>query len=185
MGIYIANVTLYIDDILISTDTKTEHDETLRKLMQRARDLNIKFNAEKLQYCVNEVKYVGFLFNKNNIKPDLKRIEAITNLKEPTNVKELQRVLGMINYLRCFIPNLAEVCKDLRELLKKNVEWQRSHNHKQAFENIKTLIAEATVVNKFDLNKALEIQCDASKDAIVGCLLQDKKPISFFFKIIE
>lgn len=77
----IPNVTLYFDDILISANTKEEDGDTLCRVVERARKLNIKFNADKVQFCTKQVKYVGFLFNKNEIKPDNSRITAISELK--------------------------------------------------------------------------------------------------------
>jgi len=67
--------------LLVCAQTKDEHDLILDKIIERARLLNIKFNMNKLQLCSKEVKYIGFLFNQEGIKPDKDRIESIINLK--------------------------------------------------------------------------------------------------------
>ena len=121
----IEGVTVYFDDVIVYADTKDQHDKIIDKVVQRARKLNIKFNADKLQFCVNQAKYLGLLFDKDGVRIDEDRIRSIKELKQPNNIKELQSFLGMLNYLRSFIPNLAELTTSMRLLLRKNVifEW--------------------------------------------------------------
>lgn len=80
-------MVLYFDDVLVCAESKEKHGEIQNNVIERARKLNIKFNVEKFQFCVNEVKYVGFMFNKSGIKPNKKRIESIVNFKKPNNKK--------------------------------------------------------------------------------------------------
>jgi len=181
----INGVVLYFDDVLVCAQTKEEHDKILEKVMERAGSLNIKFNMEKLQFCVKEVKYIGFLFNEEGIKPDKERIKSILDLKKPNNKKELQIILGIINYIREFIPNLAEISGPLREMLKKDVCWSWNWTHDKSFNDIKELIAQVTVLHMYDPKLQLEIQCDASQDAIGCCLMQNKKPLSYFSRSLS
>lgn len=97
---HIKNVCVYFDDILISAKNKKEHDEVLSEVIQQARKLNIKFNRIKLQFRVTKVKFLGFIFDEEGVRPDTDRIRSIQSLKEPSNKKELQSFLGMVNYLR-------------------------------------------------------------------------------------
>lgn len=83
----INGVVLYFDDVLPCAQTKEKHDKILEKVMERAGSLNIKCNMEKLQFCVKEVKYIGFLFNEEGIKPDKERIKSILDLKKPNDKK--------------------------------------------------------------------------------------------------
>lgn len=119
----INNVCVYIDDILVCGATKEEHDEALEKVIQTAKKLSIKFNPAKLQFQKNQIKYLGFNFSKKGVEPDEERVKAISELKSPTNIKELQSVLGMINYLRAFIPNMSEIVGPMRELLRNDSMW--------------------------------------------------------------
>lgn len=69
--------------------------------------------------------------------PDPEKIEVIRQFPEPENKKNLQKMLGMINYLRQFIPNLSEITSPLRELLKKDIEFQWTNIQKEALIKIK------------------------------------------------
>lgn len=118
----IEGVSVYFDDVLIATKNEKEHDQIFNKVIESAKKLNIKFNPDKMQYKVNKVKFLGHEFSKEGMKPDAERIKALEAIKNPTNVKELQRILGMLNYLRRFIPNYSEITGPLYELLKKDVQ---------------------------------------------------------------
>ena len=113
----IPGVVVYIDDILIAGDTDEEHDLILKEVLGKAKFLNVKFNANKLQYKLKEVTYLGQIHSGGGNKIDNNRIKAIKNLNNPK--KELQSVLGMVNFLRNFIPQIAEITSPLRDLIKK------------------------------------------------------------------
>jgi len=124
----IKGLIIYFDDFIIAADTKQEHDNILKELISRARKYYVKFNKDKIQYCKDQVKFLGHLFDQIGISLDPSRIEAIQNVKPPNNKKELQRLLGFINYVRSFIPKFSELTTPLRNLLKKDTEWQWTDN---------------------------------------------------------
>lgn len=175
----IPGVVIYCDDLLICANNEQEHDEILTQVFERAKKCNVKFNKRKFQYKLDEVKYFGHIFSKKGMKIDPDRIKAIVELKSPTNKKELQIILGMINYLRRFVSGLAELAAPLQELLKKDVEWLWTPVHENAFVNIKKCISQAPVLQNFNSNLPVTIQCDASKDGLGCCLMQDGKPVSY------
>lgn len=175
----IPNVFIYTDDILILGKDKEDHDRTLMKVLERARQRGVKFNRRKMQINVNKVKYLGHTFSEDKIEPDSDRIEAIKHMGRPKHKKDLQKFLGVINYVRQFIPNLAELTAPLRALIKKNIVFDWTERHTEAFKLIKEKILNAPILVPFDENKIIEIQSDASKDGLGCCILQDGKPISF------
>lgn len=175
----INNIINYFDDYCIATETKEEHDVVLNQVVDRAKNLNIKFNLDKLQYCKKSVKFMGHVISELGLQPDPDQVKAILELKEPRNKIELQRIIGMINYLRDFIPKMAERTSPLRELLKNNVLWEWNERHRLAFQELKQIIINPPVLAHFDDQKDIVLQCDASKDGVGCCLLQEKKPIAF------
>lgn len=171
--------TAYIDDLLVSGKTQQEHDTNLKKVLERARKINIKFNPDKLQYKVNSVKYVGQIFSSEGMKPDPNRVKSIINLERPRDKKTLQSFMGMINYLRIYTPNLSETCANLRDLLKNDREFLWADTHTKEFEKIKLLISQAPTLQNFDPNKEIILQCDASQSGLGACLLQDAGPVYY------
>lgn len=175
----IPGVVIYCDDLLICADNEEEHDRILSQVFERAQKCNVKFNVKKFQYKLGEVKYFGHIFSKKGMRIDPDRIKAIVSLKSPKTKKELQIILGMINYLRRFVAGLAEMATPLQTLLKKDIEWLWTQVHENAFIQIKNCISKAPVLQNFNSNLTVTIQCDASKDGLGCCLMQDGMPVSY------
>lgn len=175
----IEGVVVYFDDILIAADTEKDHDTITKKVIDRARKIGVKFNKNKVQYKVSSVKYLGHIFSSEGMTIDPERVQAILSIESPTNVKKLQSIIGMINFLRNFIPNLSEKIAPLRELLKKDVKFQWLPVHENCLNKIKEEIANAPVLANFDINKEITIQADASQYGLGCCLMQNGKPVSF------
>lgn len=130
-----------------------------------------------LQYKQIEVKFLGLKFNEKGMSPDSERVEVIKKLKNPSNKKELQQILGVVNYLRQFIPNVSEIIGPMRNLLKKDSMRNQTEGHKNIPDTIKSLISEKSLLVLFNANKP--VQCDTSKKAIACCLLQEDNPVWF------
>lgn len=175
----IENVQVYFDDIIIMGSSEKEHDETLVKVLDRAKQLNIKFNPQKFQFKKSEVKYMGQIISGEGIQADPEQVRAVKEMEKPKTKKEVRRFLGMVNFLSKFIPNISMLTAPLRELLKDKVLFHWSEEHDKAFEKIKHLLCSAPVLKIFDSNKIIVIQCDSSKDGLGACLLQDNHPVSF------
>ncbi|KAB0790510.1 hypothetical protein PPYR_15096, partial [Photinus pyralis] len=172
----IRGVTVYFDDLLISADTEKEHDEILKKVIERARQMGVKFNKNKLQFKQESVRYLGHIFSSEGVKVDPERVKAIEGLKAPESKKELQSLLGMLNFLRPFISNLSELTSSLRGLLKDNVVFEWLPCHDDALVNIKKVLANSPTLVSFDTNKEITIQADASQHGLGCCLMQEFKP---------
>lgn len=129
----IQHVFVYFDDIIIAGANEEEHNETLRKVLIKAREVGVRFNPEKIQYCVSEVQYLGKIIQNNQLYPIESQIQTITEMPTPLNKDDIRQLLGMINYLANFIPNAAIVTAPLCELLQKDIEFQWNGEQEEAF----------------------------------------------------
>ena len=175
----IDGVEVIFDDIIVVAADEQEHDQIMRKLLQRARDANVKFNSAKFQYKVSEVKYMGNIVSESGLKPDVEKVRAIIQMPTPQSKEELQRFLGMVNYFSEFIPNQSEITTPLRHLLKKEAVWTWSHEHTQSVEHLKRILSSQPVLKFFDPSKPVKLQVDASKSGLGACILQDGHPIAY------
>lgn len=173
------NIGIYFDDFIIAGSNEQEHDKILDEVMSRARKFGVKFNINKVQYKVKEVKYIGQTFSSEGVRPDPQYIQAIQELENPKNKKDLLRILGMLNYLTKYIPNLSNLLHPLRNLTKNNVVWQWTVDHTETLNNIKNIITKIPNLQIFDSKCKIELQTDASLTGIGGCLLQNGKPVAF------
>jgi len=110
---------------------------------------------------------------------DPKKVQAITGMKPPENLQDLQSVLGLVNYLNRFGPALVDLTAPLRALCKKDTLFTWESSQQAAFEAIKKEITSTPVLAYFDQSKASTIQSDASKKGLGAVLLQDGKPVIY------
>lgn len=163
-GIY-----LIADDVLITGDGDTQetalndHDVKLRQFLSRCREKNIKLNSEKFRLRQQEVPYIGHLLTADGLKIDPEKIRAVRDMPRPTDVKGLQRLMGMVNYLSKFYKHLSDDCEILRQLTHKDNMWEWAEMHDNAFSRLKDNIAKAPVLKYYNPQEELTLQCDASK----------------------
>jgi hypothetical protein len=108
------------DDIIVFGKDSEEHDIALKQVLDRVRESGLKLNKKKCTFRMTEITFLGHLISADGIKPDPRKIEAILKMPTPTSKTELQRFLGMINYLGKFLPNLSKETAPLRQLLEKD-----------------------------------------------------------------
>ena len=118
----VPGLEIVADDLLVCgfgdtiEDAMRNHNANLEKLLQKCREQNLKLNRQKVKLCKTEVSYIGHLLTADGVKPDPEKVHAVVEMPRPTNVKEVQRFLGFINYFAKFLPNLSKVCEPLRRL---------------------------------------------------------------------
>ena len=147
--------------------------------MLRAKEKGIKFNEKKVQFTQESVKFFGHIFSKNEVMIDPDRIEVVSNIPCPENKQDVQKFLGVLNYMQSFIPHLPKLTHNIRMLLKKDSEFIWQAQHQAEFENLKSVIKEVASCSTFDENLPLEIETDASSYGLGACLKQQGRIISY------
>ena len=127
--------------------------------------------------------YIGHKLTQEGIKPDDEKVCAIKDIPAPTDKKGVERLLGEVTYLGKFIPNLASVTEPIRVLLRKDIEFQWSHDQDKAFQEIKSVLTESggPVLKFFYVQKpSVTISCNASPTGLGGVLQQDNCPVAYY-----
>lgn len=163
-------VLVFFDDLLVWGDSVSEHNNRLKNLCIKLRNAGLKLKREKCSILTNEIEFLGYKINANGILPSEKKINAIDKLAKPTNVKELQIFIGMINYYSKFIKNYADIMEPLYALLRKDNCWDWSQKCNQAFNLAKQKLMSSEILVQYDTNLPLKITCDASPNG-VGAVL--------------
>lgn len=156
-----------------------DHNRKLRNLLERLRQKNLKLNGAKTKLCRTEVRFFGHMLTNQGVKADPAKIVAISDMREPRNIKETQTFVGMANYLSKFLLNLSTLAEPLRRICKENVKFDWSTEQQHAFDKIKGLVTQAPILQYFDSEKPIVIQCDASATGLGGVLLQNGRPVAF------
>ena len=174
-----------VDDVIISGKSKQEHDHNLMAFLQRCREKNIRINREKCVFFTTQVSYFGDIFTSEGLKPDPTKLATITQMEPPNNKAELATILGMVNYLSRFAPNLAAITAPMRDLMKKDSEFVWDAQQDCAFKQMKEVITSVDTLAYFDPSKEVTLQVDSSKKGLGAVMFQDGKPVAFASKALN
>ncbi len=178
----------YIDDFLITSSSREEHMEHLRCVLQRLDDHGILINIHKSVFGVSSLDFLGYHVDSTGIRPLENKIQAVREFPRPTSKRKLREFLGLVNYYRRFIPNVANLLHPLNRLLSgaspKVLVW--SEDTTTAFTAVKTALANAALLSHPQLGAPTCIMTDAS-DSAVGAVFQQFihgqwRPLAFFSK---
>lgn len=168
----IPNVQCFADDLIITAPDRSSHLKSLETLLKRLSSVGLKIKLQKCSFLAKEVKYLGYIVDKNGIRPDPEKLRAIKDMPSPEGISELRSFLGMVNFYARFVKNLSGMLHPLHELLRKGSRWQWSGQHQRVFERVKQLLMRSDVLAHYDPARELVLTCDASAVGIGGVLSQ-------------
>ena len=179
----IDGVVAYQDDIIIYGKDQQQHDQRLNVVLQKLKESGLALNEKKCEYSKPSIVFLGHVISKDGTAPDPSKTKAIREMSPPTKVSELRSILGMIQYLGKYVPNLSDVLQPMNELLRDDVCWNWTHRQQEALDKVKALITQAPVLAFFDPTKETTVSADASSYGIGGYIMQkhndELKPIAF------
>jgi hypothetical protein len=141
-------VEIYIDDVVVKSASAEGHLGDLRRVLERTRKFGLRMNPKKCAFGVSASQFLGFLVHEQGIEIGLKSQEAVKTMVPPTTKKELQQLIGKINFVRIFISNLLGRIEPFMELvkIKANDEFRWVAEQQQAFEDIKEYLSKPPVL---------------------------------------
>ncbi|KAG5865080.1 hypothetical protein JTB14_038365 [Gonioctena quinquepunctata] len=158
----IKGVMSYFDDVLIVAESADQLEVKLRSVLKRFKEDGLRLRADKCEFFVCQVKFLGFLITKDGSSPTNGKIKAIQEAPAPTSKLELQAFLGMLNFFHLFLENKATVAEPLHKLLHKGVSWKWTTEEQDAFNKLKRMLSSSKNLAHYDEKKALVLTCDAS-----------------------
>ncbi len=156
-------VRTYIDDLLCLTKGDwDDHLAKLRTVLSRLRDAGLKVNARKSFFGRDSVEYLGYWITRAGIQPIAKKVQAILNIKEPTNKRELRRFIGMINFYRDMWQKRSELLAPLTAMTSKQATFKWTEKEQKAFDDAKWVLSREVTLAYPNFNKPFDIHTDAS-----------------------
>ena len=156
-------VTAYLNDILIFSDTESEHIEQVLKVLRRLKKRGLQLDIDKCEFFVPEVKYLGMYVGVNGVRMDPEKISAILKWRTPESVKEVQSFLGFANFYRKFIEGFSKKVRCFTKLIKgeqyvfksgkKRVKYKDFHwttECQKTFEDMKQAFISALILAHYD-----------------------------------
>ncbi|WVZ80412.1 hypothetical protein U9M48_027885 [Paspalum notatum var. saurae] len=167
-------VVVFIDDILIYSKTKAEHEEHLRLVLQRLREHKLYTKFSKCEFWIDEVRFLGHIVSKEGIAVDPSKVSTVTNWKVPKIPKEVRA-----GYYRRFIENFSKIAKPMTSLLEKDAEFKWTNAQQATFDELKKRLTTAPVLTLPDQQKKFIVYCDASRDGLGCVLMREGKVIAY------
>ena len=137
------NVMVFIDDILVMTESFPEHLRLVADVLKRLEEVGVKVKVEKCEWFADEVEFLGHKVSNSGLKKADRFIEKVRDFPKPRNVRELRGFLGLVEFGRKFMKDCSGVMKPLTEWTGKKkstiVKWSERMN--EAFEKLKAEVA--------------------------------------------
>nr|VZH94510.1 unnamed protein product [Spirometra erinaceieuropaei] len=165
----------YLDDIIIVGRSPAELQDRVCAVLERDKDYGFRLRAEKCQFFLDSIKYLGFVFDVNGRHPDAENIRAIQRMPAPKNVSQLRSFLGLISYYSAFLPSLHDVRAPLNRLLQKDAPWCWSPDCEKAFAQLKSMLSSDLLLTHYDPTLPIVVAADASNHG-VGAVISHTFP---------
>lgn len=180
-------VVVYMDDILVATESIVEHLQIMRSVLNTLVRNKLELRLDKCKFLCTDIDYLGCKVTAEGLSPTDNGITAIRDFPEPQTIKAVQSFIGLASYFRKFIQGFSVIAMPLYQLLKKDVTFQFGDRERTAFETLKLKLINAPVLSIYSPHVYTELHCDASSLGFGATLLQRQTnkamhPIFYFSK---
>ena len=139
----------------------------------------MKLNPDKIKLLIQKVPFIGHVATDRGLCVDPHKVQAITDMPPPTDVAAVQRLLGLAQYLSKFLPHLSDMTKPLRDLTLKDTAWVWDHPQQEALEALKKAVSSTPILQYYNLEEKVTLQCDASQSGLGAVLMQNGQPVGY------
>ncbi|GJT38257.1 putative reverse transcriptase domain-containing protein [Tanacetum coccineum] len=161
-------VIVFIDDILVFSKSKEEHEDHLRTVLQILRQEKLYAKFSKCEFWLSRVAFLGHIVSSEGITMDPAKVEAITKWPRPTSVTEVRSFLGLAGYYRRFVDGFSRLALPLTKLMRKGEKFVWNDEREKSFEELKQRLVSAPILTLPSGSGGFQIYSDASKKGL-GC----------------
>jgi len=183
-------VTVFIDDVMVVTETKEGHDEIVEEVLKRLEDNDLFVKLKKCVWKVREVGFLGVIIGKDGVRIEKEKVQGVIEWPVPRSVKDVQKFLGLANYYRQFVKDFTKIAKPLHEIMRKETKWNWRERQQKAFEELKKrFMMEPVLVTPY-LDREMRVEADVS-DFVTGGVLSMKckdgkwRPVAYISKSLN
>ena len=172
-----------VDDILVTGETEEEHLQNLEEVIGRLEKAQFRCNLSKSKFLQDEIKYLGYVINKEGIRPCRDKVETLLKADYPESLPALVSFLSACQYYGRFIKNLSTIVEPLNRL-RRGVPWKFEKEEKEAFDSLKKALTSSAVIVPYNPKLPVKIDTDASATglgAVISHIMDDgsERPIEF------
>ena len=163
-------VVVFINDILVYSKTREEHEQHLGTILQTLREHHLYAKFSKCKFWLEKISFLGNVISQESISVDPVKVEAVTNWKRPENPTEMRSFLGLTGYYRRFIIDFFKLAGPLTDLTKKHGRFMWDAKYKVSFQELKKRLTMALVLVLSNGVDGFALYTDASREGL-GCVL--------------
>ena len=163
-------VVVFVDDILIYSQSEVEHEDHLRIVLQLLRDHQSYAKFSKCEFWLAEVGFLGHVVSASGMSVDTGKVEDVMSWERPKSVFEIRSFLGLAGYYRRFIEDFSRLATPMKRLTWKEVKFVWDDSCERAFQELKRRHTSAPILIVPERGQRYTVYCDASKDGL-GCVL--------------
>ena len=163
-------VAVFIDDVMVATETEKGHDEIVEKVLRRLEKNDLFVKPEKCMWKVKEVEFLEVIIGEDRVRMEKEKVQGVIEWPVPKSVKNVQKFLELANYYRQFMKDFARIAKPLHEMTRKETKWSWGERQQRAFEELKQRFMTEPVLVILDLDKEMRVEADVSDFATGGVL---------------
>jgi len=172
-------VVVFIDDILIYSETEEEHAEHFQIVLQVLKEKKLFTKLSKCEFWLKEVSFLSHVISGNGVAVDPSKVEAVSQWGTPKSVIEIRSFLGLAGYYRRFIEGFSKLALPLTRLTCKGKSFVWDVHCENSFNELKKRLTTAPVLILPKPNEPFVVYYDASKLGLGGVLMQDGKVVAY------
>nr|KAG5690731.1 hypothetical protein BaRGS_022422 [Batillaria attramentaria] len=180
---------VFLDDIIIFSDTFEEHLERIEQVLSRLRDCGLKLSPKKCAFAQERVKYVGHIISSAGVEADPDKCEKVRDWPTPKSPEDVRRFLGFCGYYRRFVKGFSQIARPLTALMPaptkgckrkgkrstpktERVPWSWGPEQENAFQQLKECLTSPPILGFPDYSSPFVLQTDASTHGLGAILYQ-------------
>ncbi|GJW14067.1 putative reverse transcriptase domain-containing protein [Tanacetum coccineum] len=172
-------VIVFIDDILIYSKSKKEHEGHLKLILNLLKKEELYAKFSKCEFWLSKVQFLGHVIDSEGIHVDPAKIEAIKDWASPKTPTKIRQFLGLAGYYRRFIEGFSKIARPMTKLTQKSVKFEWGEKAEAAFQLLKQKLCSAPILALPEGSENFVVYCDASHKGLGAVLMQREKVIAY------
>ncbi|KAI4899348.1 hypothetical protein NFI96_008696 [Prochilodus magdalenae] len=166
---------VYLDEVVIASPTFDQHLLDLWEVFTRLESAGLSLKLGKCQFCLDELKFLGYRVTPKGILPDLDKVKAVTSFPVPTDVRQVRQFLGLTSYYRRFKNGYAQQAEPLFALTRQDSLFLWDESCQQAMDFLKERLTSAPILCFPDFERTFDLHTDACDVGLGTALMQRDK----------
>ena len=172
-------VVVFMDNILIYSETDKDHEDHLRVVLQTLRDHQLYAKFRKCEFWLTKVRFLGHVVSASSVSVDPENVEVVMSWERPKLVFEIRSFLGLDGYYKRFIEDFSRLAPPMTKLTRKEVMFEWNDSCERVFQEWKRRVTSAPILVVPERGQEYSVYYDASKGGLGCVLMQSGRVVAY------